>query len=147
MSEPHSRTVRGTFDNPKTQQAIKSNNKPPQLGDPTSLKPEHDNKPLPSNDSAPDSGRADGAPTISDPYRKNEVTVGPDKRAKGNAGDDGDELPHSKKVRGTLSNKGGKRVNALQLGDPTSLKAETSDTKLDKAVEREGMDKGPKSKL
>jgi len=52
-SKPHSKTVRGTLDNPKTKEAIKSDQKPPSLGDPTSLKPEGDDKKLPSNDSAP----------------------------------------------------------------------------------------------
>ena len=40
MSKPHSQTVRGTLDNPKTKAAIKAGDKPPQIGDPTSVKPE-----------------------------------------------------------------------------------------------------------
>jgi hypothetical protein len=78
-SKPHSKTVRGTLDNPKTQEAMNSSKSTPQLGDPTSLKPENDNKKLPSNDSAPpagqgndaDSGSSDvRAPTASDPFGK-----------------------------------------------------------------------------
>jgi hypothetical protein len=131
-SKPHSKTVRGTFDNPKTKEAINSDKKPPQLGDPTSLKPENSSKELPANDSAPpggesnDSGANVGAPTPSNPSG---------------------ELPHSKKVRGTLANKDGKKVNKSQLGDPASLKAETSKTEMDKSTEREGSDKSGKSKL
>jgi hypothetical protein len=131
-SKPHSKTVRGTFDNPKTKEAINSDKKPPQLGDPTSLKPENSSKELPANDSAPpggesnDSGANVGAPTPSN---------------------SSGELPHSKKVRGTLANKDGKKVNKSQLGDPASLKAETSKTEMDKSTEREGSDKSGKSKL
>ncbi|KAF2133197.1 hypothetical protein P153DRAFT_363408 [Dothidotthia symphoricarpi CBS 119687] len=50
--KPHSKTVRGTLDNPKTQEAIKSGTKPPQLGDPVSLKPEGDNPPTPDSNSS-----------------------------------------------------------------------------------------------
>lgn len=127
---------------------MNSSKPPPQLGDPTSLKPENDDsKSLPSNDSAPPAGQgndtaSDSAPTVSEPYRKNPNAGGGDKRAKGNGRDDSKEdLPHSKTVRGTLANTDGKQVNKTQLGDPASLKAETSGTKMDKAVEREGMEK------
>lgn len=135
--KPHSKTVRGTFDNPKTQAAIKSDQSPPQLGDPTSLKPEHVDRPLPSNDSAPpheqgnDAKSYPGSPTVSDPYNKNENKSSKQKN----------DLPHSKKVRGTLANTDGKSVNKTQLGDPVSLKAETSKTELDKKTEREGQTK------
>jgi hypothetical protein len=131
-SKPHSKTVRGTLDNPKTQKAIKSDKDTPQLGDPTSLKPESDEKKLPSNDSAPPRGQGNdsnsnvGAPTPSNPSG---------------------ELPHSKKVRGTLANDDGQKVNKTQLGDPASLKAETSKTDMGKSTEREGQDKSGKSKL
>jgi hypothetical protein len=143
-SKPHSKTVRGTFDNPKTQEAINSDKKVPQLGDATSLKPENDNKKLPSNDSAPPRGQGNdadsnpGAPTVSDPYRKKE---------QGASGESKEDLPHSKKVRGTLANDDGKKVNKTQLGDPASLKAETSKTDMGRSVEREGQDKSGKSKL
>jgi hypothetical protein len=143
-SKPHSKTVRGTLDNPKTQEAIHSNQKPPQLGDATSLKPENDDKKLPSNDSAPPRGQGNdadsdpGAPTVSDPYRKNERAASVEPK---------EELPHSKKVRGTLANDDGKKVNRTQLGDPASLKAETSKSDLGRDVEREGQDKSGKSKL
>lgn len=40
MSKPHSKTVRGTLDNPKTKAAIEAGDSPPQIGDPTSVKPE-----------------------------------------------------------------------------------------------------------
>jgi hypothetical protein len=131
-SKPHSKTVRGTLDNPKTQEAIKSDKNIPQLGDPTSLKPESDNKNLPSNDSAPPRGQGNdsdssvGAPTQSNPSG---------------------ELPHSKKMRGTLANDNGQKVNKTQLGDPASLKAETSKSDMGRTTEREGQDKSGKSKL
>ncbi|KAL6706612.1 hypothetical protein ACN47E_005368 [Coniothyrium glycines] len=161
MSKPHSKTVRGTLDNPKTQEAIKNNKPIPRLGDPTSLKPETDDKPLPPNDSVPPSGQGNdkpssssdpGAPTVSAPYKNNGTSAGgPDKRAKGNgrgerSSSSREDLPHSKKVRGTLANDDGKKVNRTQLGDPASLKAETSNTKLGPDVEREGQQK-TKSKL
>jgi hypothetical protein len=131
-SKPHSKTVRGTLDNPKTKEAMNSDKKIPQLGDATSLKPETSDKKLPENDSAPPPGQGNdsdvnvGAPTPSNPQG---------------------ELPHSKKVRGTLANNDGKKVNKTQLGDPASLKAETSNTNMDKGTEREGQDKSGKSKL
>jgi hypothetical protein len=87
-SKPHSKTVRGTLDNPKTKEAMNSDTKTPQLGDPTSLKPENSNKELPANDSAPPGGESSsaeanvGAPTSSNPSG---------------------ELPHSKKARGALA--------------------------------------------
>lgn len=153
-SKPHSQKVRGTLDNPKTKEAMNSDKPTPRLGDATSLKPANDDsKSLPSNDSAPPAGQAndtasDSAPTVSEPYRKNSNAGGGDKRAKGNGRDDGQEgkedLPHSKKVRGTLANTDGKELNKTQLGDPASLKAETSSTSMDKSVEREG---AAKSKL
>jgi hypothetical protein len=133
-SKPHSKTVRGTLDNPKTQEAIKSGKPPPQLGDPTSLKAENDDsKELPSNDSAPPRGQGnDSSPNVRAPTPSNPSG----------------ELPHSKKVRGTLGNNNGKKVNKTQLGDPASLKAETSETNdMDKATEREGQHKSGKSKL
>jgi hypothetical protein len=90
-SKPHSKTVRGTLDNPKTKEAINSGKPPPRLGDPISLKAENDDsKKLPAHDSAPpggqgnDSGANVGAPTPSNPSG---------------------ELPHSKKARGALGSK------------------------------------------
>ena len=173
----HSTSVRGTLSNPKTTAAQHSNNPTPSLGDSTSLKPEPDNKSLPSNDSAPPAHKnsdapsspscsySDSAPTVSDPYRTAGTSAGGgDKKAIGNGGsaqkgpeskkadakstDEKEELPHSKKVRGTLANNDGKRVNRTQLGDPASLKAETSSTNdMSKQTEREGMDKKRTSKL
>ncbi|KAH8732333.1 hypothetical protein GQ44DRAFT_177702 [Phaeosphaeriaceae sp. PMI808] len=67
-AKPHSKTVRGTLDNPKTQEAMSSGSNPSQLGDTTSLKLEHDDKELPSNDSAPPHGNKDV--TDVDGYRK-----------------------------------------------------------------------------
>lgn len=145
-SKPHSQKVRGTLDNPKTKAAMKSDKPTPRLGDATSLKPENDDSiDLPENDSAPPAGQGndtDSAPTVSEPYRNNPNTGGGDKRAKGNGRSTGKEnLPHSKTVRGTLANKDGKEVNKTQLGDPVSLKAETSNTKMEKSAEREGLEK------
>jgi hypothetical protein len=139
-SQPHSKTVRGTLDNPKTQEAMKSDKKIPQLGDATSLKPETDDPELPSNDSAPPAGQGNdtSAPKVSEisPTKERAASVEPK-----------EQLPHSKTVRGTLSNNDGKTVNKTQLGDPASLKAETSKTSMSKEVEREGQDKSGKSKL
>jgi hypothetical protein len=110
---------------------------------------------------------------VSDPYHKAGTSAGgPDKKAIGNGRDDvkagkgateqgaglphgkkvsqeqREGLPHSKKVRGTLANDDGKKVNRTQLGDPASLKAETSKTSdMGKGTEREGEDKSGKSKL
>lgn len=118
MSKPHSKTVRGTFDNPKTQAAMKSNKPIPQLGDHVSLKPETDDPPLPENEK----------PTLS--------------LVSNSSSDTSDEdLPHSKKVRGTLANSSGEQANKTQLGDPVSLKAETSDSDLGRQTEREGKEK------
>jgi hypothetical protein len=135
-SKPHSQTVRGTLSNPKTQEAMNSEKATPQLGDPTSLKPETSNKSLPSNDSAPPRGQGNDADSNQSQKKQRAASVEPK-----------EELPHSKKVRGTLANNDGKTVNKTQLGDPASLKAETSKTDLGRDVEREGVDKSGKSKL
>lgn len=144
MSKPHSKTVRGTLDNPKTQEAIKSDKPVPDLGDHVSLKPANDDKPLPPYDSAPPPGQDEdktfsdhGASAVSAPYETKGTSVGGD----GGNTESKHDLPHSKQVRGTLANKDGKRVNPTQLGDPASLKAETSNTRLEQDVEREGMPK------
>lgn len=118
MSKPHSKTVRGTFDNPKTQAAINSDSKPPQLGDHVSLKPETDDPPTPENQKSASSLVSNSASDTND-----------------------NDLLHSQKVRGTLANSDGKQVNKTQLGDPTSLKAETSKTDLGRQTEREGKEK------
>jgi hypothetical protein len=167
-SKSHSKTVRGTLDNPKIKEAMKSDKPTPQLGDPTSLKAENDDsKKLPSNDSAPpagqgnDSGANVGAPTADNPSGELPGTKKAQGKLSGGQGNStgsnvgaptpsnpGGELPHSKKVRGTLSNDDGKKVNKTQLGDPASLKAETSNTNdMSKGTEREGQDKSGKSKL
>jgi hypothetical protein len=108
----------------------------PQVGDPTSLKPETSNKPLPSDDSAPPRGQGNDADP--DQLQKDQRAASVEPK---------EELPHSKKVRGTLANNDGKTVNRTQLGDPASLKAETSKTDMGREVEREGADKSGKSKL
>lgn len=116
--------------------------------------------------SSSSSSSSDSAPTVSDPYRKAGTSAGGgDKKAIGNGGnvegrnmEDGkqggkkneakENLPHSKKVRGTLANDDGAKVNKTQLGDPASLKVETSNTKdMGRQTEREGQDKSGKSKL
>ncbi|KAI4948070.1 hypothetical protein J4E91_006063 [Alternaria rosae] len=162
----HSSSVRGTLSNPKTKEAMNSDKATPRLGDHVSLKPENDDeKTFPSNDapssstsstsssSSPPSSETSsiGAPTPSTPYVKSGTSAGgADKKAVGNGGgskkEDGkEELPHSKKVRGTLANDDGNKVNKTQLGDPASLKAETSDTKdMGRQTEREGRDKSSK---
>lgn len=117
MSKPHSKTVRGTFDNPKTQAAIKAGSNPPRIGDPTSLK-------LETSDETPNSRNA-------------AQSLVPNSSSDTNDAD----LPHSKKVRGTLANTHGGKVNRTQLGDPTSLKAETSETDMGRQTEREGLEK------
>jgi hypothetical protein len=158
----HSKSVRGTLSNPKTKQAMNSDKPTPRLGDHVSLKPENDDeKEFPSNEPAP---------TPSTPYKKAGTSAGGgDKKAVGNGGnvegrnmEDGrakqgaggnkeeakGDLPHSKKVRGTLANNDGEKVNRTQLGDPASLKAETSQTgDMGRQTEREGRDKGGRSKL
>ncbi|OAL49388.1 hypothetical protein IQ07DRAFT_680631 [Pyrenochaeta sp. DS3sAY3a] len=131
-SKPHSKTVRGTLDNPKTQEAIKSDKRIPQLGDATSLKPENDDIKLPQYDSAPPPGQGSN---------KN------NSKASSNHVKSEKDLPHSKQVRGTLANSSGKRVSNVQLGDPVSLKAEGSQTEMENDVEREGEAKSGKSKL
>lgn len=120
MSKPHSKTVRGTFDNPKTQAAIKSGSNPPQLGDHVSLKPETDDPPTPENQKS-----------------KSVSSLVPNSASDTNDND----LPHSQNVRGTLANSDGKQVNKTQLGDPASLKAETSKTDMGRQTEREGKEK------
>ena len=57
--KPHSAKVRGTLDNPKTQEATKNNVRPPAIGDPGSLKAENTNtNPVPGN-SNQDGGNVD----------------------------------------------------------------------------------------
>ena len=109
-SKPHSKTVRGTFDNPKTQAAIKSGTNPPGLGDHVSLKPENDNPPTPENQKS--NASSDSAPTVSDPYRKNEST---------SSSKQNKDLPHSKTVRGTLANTDGKKSQQDTARRPCEL--------------------------
>jgi hypothetical protein len=153
VDNSHSKSVRGTLSNPKTQEAMNSSKPTPRLGDGTSLKPaSDDSKSLPSNDSAPPAGQgndtpsksadsADSAPTVSDPYRKNGTDAGgPDKKAKGNGRDDGKQgnsteevLSHSKMVQGTLADDDGqmlKKTNLVKQGDPASLTREGVKSKL-----------------
>ncbi|KAH7109094.1 hypothetical protein B0J11DRAFT_513016 [Dendryphion nanum] len=97
---PHSKTVRGTLDNPKTKAAIEKDQKPPQIGDPVSKISEKD-------DSAPSSSVPDSSNTDANQRQKS-------------------ELPHSQTVRGTLANSHKSHVDQSKLGDPVSLKVETS---------------------
>ena len=127
MSTPHSKTVRGTLSNEKTKAAISTNEKPAQIGDPVSFVTDTSNK---SADSAP------SAPSTFDQktYQANPKDLSHNETSpKRDAAED--NLPHSKKVRGTLANKSGKSVNKTMLGDPASLKSETSQTRLDRDVE------------
>ncbi|KAF1921137.1 hypothetical protein BDU57DRAFT_426743, partial [Ampelomyces quisqualis] len=66
--KPHSKTVRGTLDNPKTKEAINSNKTPPTIGDPTSLKREGgaDDKKQSSNDAAASPGQGQKADSKAD---------------------------------------------------------------------------------
>ena len=123
---PRSKTVRGTLGNPKTQAAIENNDKPPQIGDPVSIIKEKDN-------SAPQTSTSDSSKPA-DPSRQN----GQEKSQK-------QDLPHSKKVRGTLDNNSGKEVEKGMLGDPVSLKSETNERGQDRGALDE--QKGAKSKL
>ncbi|KAF2643108.1 hypothetical protein P280DRAFT_376641, partial [Massarina eburnea CBS 473.64] len=107
----HSQTVRGTFSNPKTD----TTSNPPQLGDPTSLERE-------KSDSASPTGNNTG----------DESSASSDSSSPGNKSQQKEpQLPHPKSVRGTLANASGPRVNKSMLGDPVSLKAETSDSGFD----------------
>lgn len=129
---PHSKTVRGTLDNPKTKEAIKNDDKPrSMLGDPGSLKAEStDSNSLPGKDrqdggtvdndsfSSQDSGGrkgndlnaadADSTGLIND--KEENKNFDPRKYRKekgqgkgGNGGGNGER--HSANVRGTLGNK------------------------------------------
>ncbi|KAF2651504.1 hypothetical protein K491DRAFT_696415 [Lophiostoma macrostomum CBS 122681] len=123
---PHSATVRGTLSNPKTQSAIKNNEEPPQIGDPVSLASGKD-------DSKPHNSTSDSV-SPANSYSEN--------KQKGSQKQD---LPHSKKVRGTLANEEGKKVDKTMLGDPVSLKTETNERGQDRGALDE--QKGGKSKL
>ncbi|KAG9191700.1 hypothetical protein G6011_10434 [Alternaria panax] len=122
--------------------------------------------PSASSSSSSSRNSSDSAPTVSEPYRKAGTGAGGgDKKAIGNGGnvearnmEDGkqggkkneakEHLPHSKKLRGTLANDHGVKANKTQLGDPASLKAETSKTgDMGRQTEREGQDHSGKSKL
>jgi len=125
---PHSQTVRGTLSNPKTQSAMNSHQTPPQLGDPVSLEAEkQDSIPL-SSIRTPSSFRP------ADPYRENEYASSSSTTS---TSPTSKNLPHSKQVRGTLGpgsiqgGPGGPELNNSMLGDPVSLKAETSSREWD----------------
>jgi hypothetical protein len=55
-----------------------------------------------------------------------------------------ESLPHSKTVRGTLAHKGGAKVNRSMLGDPVSLKSETSKSEGDRGAGSTKDDQGMK---
>ena len=102
----HSKTVRGTFSNPKTKTTLKMGRNPTQLGDPISLESEkNDSVPL---DSIPDFSKLQPA----DPYRQNEGLGG--------------RLPYSKTFQDMKGGSSGLVINRSILGDPISMKAETS---------------------
>ncbi|KAF2709604.1 hypothetical protein K504DRAFT_467569 [Pleomassaria siparia CBS 279.74] len=125
---PHSQTVRGTLSNPKTQAAKQSDTPPPpNMGDPVSLSSSKtDSVPLSSVRPVSDARPAD-------PYRQNENATPASKTTSSSSSSSSskEKLPHSKQVRGTLDNEAGPRVNKSMLGDPVSLKAETSESDFD----------------
>ncbi|KAF2877082.1 hypothetical protein BDV95DRAFT_558442 [Massariosphaeria phaeospora] len=116
----HSKTVRGTLGNKKTQEAMQSNSNRTQLGDPESLEVE-------KSDAAPQDGpsmsggaeRTPAAPSSSSPPSSSNSS----------------DLPHSMRVRGTKANASGSKTNKTMLGDPASLKAETSEIGVDQRNE------------
>lgn len=137
----HSKSVRGTLSNPKTQQAKNASAPTPRLGDGTSLKPENDDPKLPENDSAPPPGQGNDKKATGNGDAAAAASSSSAGNGKGK-GEKGEQLPHSKTVRGTLANGHGGKVNRTQLGDPTSLKAETSERgDMGREVEREGQRK------
>ena len=99
-------------------------------------------------------GLKEGAPSVPSSFDQNKAknnekshgdNYGLDKNASSSNKTSTEDLPHSKKVRGTLSNSSGQKVNKTMLGDPASLVSETSDTDLDRDVE--SGTSGMKSKL
>ncbi|KAF2691463.1 hypothetical protein K458DRAFT_264658, partial [Lentithecium fluviatile CBS 122367] len=126
----HSQTVRGTLSNPKLD-TTKSSKTPPQLGDPVSLQPEtYDSAPTKSPLTTPPSVQSPNKGAGADPYRQNESKSESREESR-----EEKDLPHSKKVRGTLAHESGPKVNKSMLGDPVSLKAETSESRIDKGAE------------
>lgn len=131
---PHSATVRGTLNNPKTQEAKQKHQEgkgnQTQLGDPASLKVEaSDSNPVPgrTNQDGAHGVTNSGSPHSSDPYERS-----PEDRV--NPGQSSDsQRPHSQKVRGTMSHPDAAYLMqtnkpASMLGDHVSLKAETSNS-------------------
>ena len=104
---PHSKTVRGTFSNP----FFSPTSQPPQLGDPVSLEREK-NASASFNQTQNSNSPKEFAP---DGWNRQKES----------------QAPHSKTVRGTFSNTSGPKVNKSMLGDPVSLKAETSNRGFD----------------
>lgn len=134
---PHSATVRGTKDNPKTQEAKNSGSNPTQLGDPGSLKTETN-----SSVKIPNPQQQDGATDASNEARH---VSNPNTTPK--------DQPHSARVRGTLSHpdvqdklyrddagmvkgKSGEKQdqNKTMLGDHTSIEAESSNTSINRGA-------------
>lgn len=144
---PHSKTVRGTFDNPKTKEAIAKDRKPPQYGDPISLESESENTPNSTGEYGPPAdtyGLKEGAPSVPSSFAQAKVknneqshgdNYGLDKNATSQNNSSTHDLPISRKFRETLSNSSEKEANRTMLGDPASLVSETSDTNLDRDVE------------
>jgi hypothetical protein len=145
---PHSKTVRGTSDNPITKDAIANNKMPPQHGDPTSFQSEGKESSSGSTDGygppADTYGLEEGAPSVPSAFEQEKAknnekshgdNYGLDKNASSRNNASTEDLPHSKKVRGTLAHSSPREVNKTMLGDPASLVSETSDTKMDRDVE------------
>jgi len=138
---PHSSTVRGTLSNPKTQKARieNENNNRTQLGDPGSLKAE-----TTASDPVPSRTSQGGGNSFTFNKDSNPLELQPNTK----------NMPPSSRVRGTLSHpaaekrfytdeagqlhpkadvndeKGGSNAERPRsmLGDPTSLRAEYTDT-------------------
>jgi hypothetical protein len=133
---PHSATVRGTLNNPKTQEAkqkYQGKGNPTQLGDPGSLKAEtSDSSPVPgwTNQDGAHGPTSSGNPHPSDPYERS-----PEDRVNPGQSSSDSQISHSQKVRGTISHpdavylKQADSKPASMLGDHVSLKAETADSK------------------
>jgi len=127
--QPHSKTVRGTLSNPKTKEAIKRGAHPnhTQLGDPASFEAETAS----SYPTGSDRGAETGVP---DDKQGLKIAGEKDYKADNPSGTEGES--HARTVRGTMGNpktheamRKGRDANPTQLGDPASLKAETTDSK------------------
>ncbi|ORY11485.1 hypothetical protein BCR34DRAFT_601272 [Clohesyomyces aquaticus] len=96
--QPHSKTVRGTLSNPKTQAAIKNKETPPGIGGPAAQVEPKKSSSTSSSRSVP-SGSTGATPQSTGTGEQNR-----------------EKLPHSKTVRGTLANTDGRKVDKMMLG-------------------------------